>query len=207
VSQDRRPAGRTGTRAARALVAVLLSFGLLGLAACGFDAQTSQPYTPADGTNLDVGADNQLKVRNLVVISRGKGEGIVSASILSGTGDRLTSVRVVPSPLDGSPGPAVAAKIAKPVELPAGVLVVLTNGPLLTVEAPQLDAGLAASVALTFEQAGEVVMNCPVVDGTLSPWDKVSPSPSPTPQPSRADSPSPTPGRSARPSPSPSPTS
>ena len=107
MSQDRRPAGRARGRGARALAAAALSLTLLGSAAgCGFDAQTLQPYTPADGTNLDVGADNQLKIRNLVVVSRTEGQGIISASVLSGADDTLTGVAVVPSPLSGSPGPA-----------------------------------------------------------------------------------------------------
>ena len=39
-----------------AATALLLTMGLLlGTAACGNNAQTLQPYTPAEGINLDVG--------------------------------------------------------------------------------------------------------------------------------------------------------
>ncbi|SDR79539.1 hypothetical protein SAMN04488543_0496 [Friedmanniella luteola] len=196
-------------------MATVLSLGLLGSAAgCGFDAQTSQPYTPADGTNLDVGADNQLKIRNLVVVSRTEGEAFISASILSGGGDTLTAVAVVPSPLSGSPAPAVTAEVPAPVELPAGRLVVLTNGPLITVSAPALVAGGAASVTMEFEGSGPVALNCPIVDGTLPEWRSIGTSASPSPStgisitPSaepQTPIPSPEASGSASPGPSPSP--
>ena len=179
--QDRRPAGRAKGRAARALASLLLSFGLVGLVAgCGFDAQTLQPYTPADGANVDVGSDNELKVRNLVVISRTEGQGIVSASVVSGTGDRLTAVTVTPAPLDSSPATPATATVSQPIEIARGTNVVLTNGPLITVQSPGVKAGLAATVRMTFAQAGEVTLDCPIVDGTLEPWSTISPSPAPS---------------------------
>lgn len=185
--QDRRPAGRASGRAARTLAALLLALGLV--AGCGFDAQTLQPYTPADGANLDVGSDNELKIRNLVVVSRTDGQGIVSASLVSGTGDRLTAVTVTPAPLESSPAPPATASLSAPVEVPRGVNVVLTNGPLITVQAPGIKAGLAAAVTMTFAQAGEVTLNCPIVDGTLEPWNTISPSPSPSLSPTPGSTP------------------
>jgi hypothetical protein len=194
VFHNRRPVGRARGRGARTLAAAVLSFGLLGSAAgCGFDAQTSQPYTPADGTNLDVGANNELKIRNLVVVSRTEGQGIISASIVSGAGDKLTEVAVTPSPLSGSPAPSVTADVPAPVDLPGGRLIVLTNGPLITVSSPALVAGGAASVTMVFEGAGEVALNCPVVDGTLPEWSSVGGSASPTPSTELSITPSPEP--------------
>ena len=190
MSQDRRPAGRARGRTARALAAFLLAFGLVGLVAgCGFDAQTLKPYTPADGTNLDVGSDNELKIRNLVVISRVEGQGIVSASVVSGTGDRLTGVTVTPSPLAASPGQPATASLTQPVEIPQGVNVVLTNGSLVTVQSPGIKAGEAAKVTMTFAQAGEVSLDCPVVDGTLEPWNTISAAPSPSVSPTPGSTP------------------
>lgn len=193
MSQDSRPAGRAQGRPVRALAAVLLSFGLAGLGAgCGFDAQTSQPYTPAEGTNLDVGQDNQLKIRNLVLVSRTEGQGFLSASIVSGPGDQMTGVSVLPEPLSSSAAPApTAATLAAPVDLPGGVLVVLTDQPLITVDSVGLVAGGAAQVTMQFAQSGAVVMNCPVVDGTVSPWTTISPTPVSSPSLSPSPSPSP----------------
>jgi hypothetical protein len=194
VSQDRRPAGRASGRAARALAALLLSFGLVGLAAgCGFDAQLLKPYNPADGTNKDIGEDGTLKVRNLVVVSRAKGEGILSVTLVANTAERLTGATVAPHTLQGTTGPAVPVTVASPIELAPGSLVVLTNQqPLLTVSAPDLEAGSAATVVMQFEKAGAVTLDCPVVDGTQAPWSTISPSPAAS-------------GASGSPSPSPSP--
>jgi hypothetical protein len=182
VSQDRRPSGRTRGRAARAAAALLLSVGLLSTgAACGFDAQLLKPYTPGDGTNIDVGEDGALKIRNLVLISRAKGEGIVSATLISTNADRLRGVTVAPQKLDGTVGAAVPATLAAPVDL-AGTLVVLTDKqPLITVSAPDLEAGISATVVMQFEKSGDVTLNAPVVDGTVAPWSTISPSPSASP--------------------------
>ena len=48
-----RPAAR-GPRSRRSPAVLLLAL-LLVVSACGMDAQTSQPYTPAEGVNVDVG--------------------------------------------------------------------------------------------------------------------------------------------------------
>ena len=48
-------------------------------AACGFDVQTNQPYTPAEGVNYDVG-NPPVQVRNLMILSREDGVGFLSAT-------------------------------------------------------------------------------------------------------------------------------
>jgi hypothetical protein len=126
----------------------------------------------------------------------------------------MTAVAVVPSPLSGSPAPAVTAEVPAPVELPAGRLVVLTNGPLITVSSPALVAGGAASVTMEFAGTGPVALNCPIVDGNLPEWRSVGTSASPSPStgisitPSaepQTPIPSPEASGSASPGPSPSP--
>jgi hypothetical protein len=177
----------------RALAALLLSFGLVVLAAgCGFNAQLLKPYNPADGANKDIGEDGTLKVRNLVVVSRAKGEGILSTTLVANAAERLTGATVAPHTLEGTTGPAVPVTLAAPIELSPGALVVLTQRqPLLTVSAPDLEPGGSATVVMQFEKAGAVTLDCPVVDGTQPPWATISPSPaasgasgSPTPSPS-----------------------
>lgn len=178
MSEDRRPA----KRAARALVAWLLSCSLVGLvAACGFNAQTNQPYTPSDGTNADIGPDGELKIRNLVIISRVEGQGIVSASLIGNAEDQLTGVTVAPVKADGTDAEAVAAMLPAPLQLGNGSLTILTDGPLITVQAPELTAGLDALVTMQFANAGSVPMRAPVVDGTLEPWSTITPAASPSP--------------------------
>jgi len=192
VSENRRPAGRAGSRAARALAALLLSVGLVGLAAgCGFDAQLLKPYTPSDGTNIDVGEDGVLKIRNVLVISRTKGEGILSTTIVSNQGEQLTGVTIAPQTLEGTAGAPVAATLPAPIALDPGVLKVLTNTqPLITVTAPELLAGSSATITMQFSKSGQVVINAPVVDGTVEPYSTISPAPAPAPA---TASPSPTP--------------
>lgn len=178
MSDDRRPAGRAARRGARALVAWLLSCSLVGLvAACGFNAATNQPYTPSDGTNADIGTDGTLKVRNLVIISRADGQGIVSASVIANAEDQLTGVTVAPFLADGTDGPPAAAGLAAPLQLGGGSLTILTQGPLITVQAPELTAGLDALVIMQFANAGSVPLRAPVVDGTLEPWSTITPVP------------------------------
>ena len=91
---------------------------------------------------------------------------------------------------------------------------VLTNQPLITVSSPQLVAGGAASVTLQFEGAGEIALNCPVVDGNLPEWSSVGGSASPSPSTELSITPSAEPqtpipapqeSGSASPGPSPSP--
>jgi len=189
VSEDWRPAGRVVRRGRRALGALLLSCSLVGLVACGFNAQTNQPYTPADGTNADIGESGILKVRNLVVVSREEGQGIVSASIVANEEDTLDSVTVAPFKADGTDAPAATASLPTPMRLTPGSLTILTNGPLLTVEASDLTAGLDALVTMQFEKAGAVNLRAPVVDGTLEPWSSISA----TPSAGASESPSPSP--------------
>lgn len=228
MSHIRLAAGRASGRAARALAALLLSLGLVGLVAgCGFDAQLLKPYNPADGTNIDVGEDGTLKVRNLQVVATADGQGYLSATIVSNAPERLTGATVAPQTLEGTPAPAVPARLPAPIELDPGQLLVLTDEPLIRVDAPQLQAGATATVVLQFAEAGPVTLICPVVDGTVPPWSDITASGSPSGNPSPGENASPsseaaspsgeasgsaTPGtgaggESASPSPSPSETS
>jgi hypothetical protein len=179
-------AGRAGRRLRQIAAGLLLSIGLTALVAgCGFNAATNMPYTPSDGTNLDIGEGGALKIRNLVIISRTKGEGIISATLIGNTDDQLTSVSIIPDKTDGAPGAAATTAPTPPLQLGGGNLIVLTNQAPLTVRSPDLTAGLAASVTMTFAKAGPVTLNCPVVDGSIPPWSQITPgtSLSPTPQP------------------------
>jgi hypothetical protein len=179
-------AGRAGRRLRQIAAGLLLAIGLTALVAgCGFNAATNMPYTPSDGTNIDIGEGGALKIRNLVIISRTKGEGVISATLIGNTDDQLTTVAVTPSKADGSAGAAVTTSPAPPLQLGGGNLIVLTNVAPLTLRSPDLIAGLAASVTMTFAKAGPVTLNCPVVDGSVPPWSQITPgtSASPTPEP------------------------
>ena len=173
-------------RGLRSAAAALVALGLLLItAACGTDAQTLQPYTPAEGINVDVGdpADfsQVVHVRNLLIISRTEGQGIVSATIVTDDRDELTALSGVPIKVDGTEGAPFTATLSQTVSLGNGAQIVLTDRPLITVTSPDLVAGRSSSVTMQFEKAGEVTVLVPIVDGNEPQYATISPSPAPTP--------------------------
>ena len=163
----------------RGRLAVLV-LGLLLLSACGFGVQTTRPYTPAEGVNFDVGDENVpdsvVHVRNLLIISRAPGSGIVSASMSAVGSDTLVGISVQPFRNDGAQGAPAPAQLPGGVPLAPDVLQVLTNqSPLLTVSSPDLQAGLDADVTLRFAKAGSYTTRVPVVDGNQAPYTSISP--------------------------------
>ncbi len=169
----------------RSGLAVLVSLGVLLVAtACGFNVQTTQPYTPAEGINADVGnpTDNKnlVHVRNLLIVSKAAGQGIVSASLITYGRDQLTGISGVPIKADGSEGAPFTATLSAPVPLTAGLPVVLTDGTPITVKSADIAAGLSATVNLTFATAGEVTLKVPIMDGNQPQYASISPAPTPS---------------------------
>ena len=189
-----RPARTPRTRAVLAAAALAV---VLPATACGFDAQTLKPYTPAEGVNFDVGDVNDpnvvVHVRNLLVISRSPGEGIVSATMVTQGRDTLTAVTGAPYLLDGSKGQSYTAELPGPVLLSANRQVVLTNEqPFLTISgATGLQAGLDTEITVQFGKAGSYTTRTTVVDGNLPPYTGITPSASPSASPSVTAAPSP----------------
>jgi hypothetical protein len=183
--------GRTGRKSgstrgvrARGLLALLSVLGLLlGLGACGTDAQTLKPYTPAEGVNVDVGnpADiqNVVHVRNLLIISKAPGSGILSASIVTDGRDQLTEVTGFAIKSDGSQGAPLTVNLTNTVSIANRAQIVLTDSPI-SVQSADLAPGLTASITLTFANAGEVTVIAPVVDGNEGQYQSISPAPTPS---------------------------
>lgn len=166
-------------------VSLLLVIGLLLVSgACGQNVQTNVPYTPGEGVNVDVGdpsiPDKVVHVRNLLIISWEPGEGVVSASIVTGDRDALTGVSGIPIKVDGTEGVPFTATLPSTVSLANGVLVVLTDEAPITVKSPDLMAGVDAIVTLVFQNAGEVTLRVPVVDGNEPQYATIKPTPIPT---------------------------
>ncbi len=182
-SRASRAEQRGTARRSRALACAALTLGMLGaVSGCGMNVQTNEPYTPSEGVNFDVGdqADPStvVHVRNLMILSRTPGEGIVSASMVTGGSDALTSLTGTATKPDGSTGAAFTAGLATPVPLNPNQLVVLTARPLLTVQSADLAAGLSASVTLEFQKAGQITVRTTVVDATQPAYATISPAPS-----------------------------
>jgi hypothetical protein len=118
-----------------------------------------------------------VHVRNLLIISHAPGEGIVSASIVTDDRDALTAVSGTPIKVDGTEGAPFTATIPNTVSLANGLQVVLTDQAPVTVKSPDLMAGLDANVTLTFQNAGEVTLRVPVVDGNEPQYATLKPTP------------------------------
>jgi hypothetical protein len=165
---------------------VLVALGLLLVtAACGKDAQTLRPYTPAEGINIDVGDPAMVRqvvsVRNLLIISRTEGQGVVSATIVTDDRDELTALTGAPIKADGTEGAPFTATLSQTVSFGNGAQIVLTDRPLITVTSPDLVAGRSASVTMQFKNAGEATVLVPIVDGNEPQYATISPSPAATP--------------------------
>jgi len=173
--------GRGWSLACRRSAALLLTFGLVvSGAACGMEVQTTNPYTPADGINADVGEQGQVKVRNLMILSRADGQGFLSASLVADQRDALTAVSAVPVKADGSDGTPLAVSIPDPVALGNNTLVVLTDRAPITLTGPDLKAGLEVKVVLQFATAGQLSLTIPVLNGNQRIYQTVSPTPAPS---------------------------
>ncbi|GAA3717616.1 hypothetical protein GCM10022204_41920 [Microlunatus aurantiacus] len=168
-------------RANRTLVATLLSALLLLVSACGMDAQTTQPYTPAEGVNADAGpAGKAVQVRNLMILSREDGTGYLSASIVAQDRDAMTAVSGHPFALDGTAGTPFTVTLPDPVGLSEDALVVLTDRSLIELKSPELVVGTDAELTLTFSTAGELTIRVPIVDADQPDYASITPSPTPS---------------------------
>ncbi len=177
-------AHRTLTVAASLVVAL----GLLLVAGCGMNMQTTKPYTPSEGTNLDVGDpakyDQVVHVRNLMVIAKAPGLGVLSASMVTSSRDSLTQVSGAPIKQGGATGAPFTVTLPNAVSIANNAAVVLTsNGPLIVLNSPDLVVGQSATVTLQFQNAGQATVNVPVVDGNQPQYASISPAPA-TPAPS-----------------------
>ncbi|NLT31103.1 MAG: hypothetical protein GXX86_11730 [Propionibacterium sp.] len=168
-------------RAARAFVTAALAAAVLaGASACGFDAQTLQPYTQSHGVNVDSRTDPDtdlplVKVRNLLVVSQEDGQGFLAGAMFSETGDTLTDISITAKNIDGSAGEPVEVALPGPIEIPAGDVAQLFGDETITVTGEQLRMGFSAEVTMTFEEAGDVTVTTPVVDGNLPDFETMQP--------------------------------
>lgn len=175
------------TRVHHSLAATLIGLALLALmSACGMSPQTTQPYTPAEGVNTNIGPTGEwVQVRNLMVLSRGNGEGFLSASLVADQSDTLTGVAGHPIKTTGDAGAEFTATLAKPLELTPGKLVVLTDeAELLTVKSADLLVGGEAELTLSFANVGDQTLRVPVVDAKQPDYATISPRPAASPTPS-----------------------
>ena len=166
------------------LVALLAVLGLVLVGACGNNAQTLRPYTPAEGVNVDAGdpsdARNVVHVRNLLIISKAPGSGVLSASLVTDGRDQLTGATGYATKSDGSEGAPLTVTLSNSVSIANGAQVVLTDQAPIGVRSADLAPGLTANMTLTFANAGEITVVVPVVDGNEPQYASISPAPTPS---------------------------
>ncbi|MEV8378659.1 hypothetical protein AB0P21_38320 [Kribbella sp. NPDC056861] len=172
-------------RTALAGAAVALSVVVAGCGA-GFDAQTTKPYQPAEGTNAESGA---IVVRNLLVLADAEGKGKLQGTFVNNEqgDDSLVCIAAT----DAKP-PADAAAAASPcpfqtyatapfrfvnfkaLDLKAGTAQNLPAPTGLPVTVEGGKPGQMLKVTLTFAKAGPISTSIPVLT-----TDHYSPSPAP----------------------------
>jgi hypothetical protein len=168
---------RSVRRTALAGAAATLS---IALTACGasFNAQTQQPYQPADGANGDSGS---IGVRNVLVLASDDGKGELHAVIVNngGTDDTLVGIeQAPPGTQDGNAGGDQPAEVTfgnvKTLDLKAGTSTLLppqpaaeeaesgeVSGEPITVTGGK--PGQMINVVITFGKAAPITTYVPVL--------------------------------------------
>jgi hypothetical protein len=157
---------------------------VLVVGACGTDAQTLKPYTPAEGVNFDVGdsydPERVVHVRNLLIISKEPGSGILSASLVTDGRDQLTGITGFAIKSDGSQGAPLRVTLTNTISIANRAQIVLTDQAPISVTSADLAPGLTASMTLTFANVGEHTVIVPVVDGNEPEYASISPAATPS---------------------------
>lgn len=162
------------TALAGAAVALSVTVGACG---AGFDAQTTKPYQPAEGTNAQSGG---IAVRNMLVLASADGKGELHGTFVNNgqSDDKLISIASAPGPaVTGTTTEQPASvtfgglketdlKVGQAFTIPpaAGQPVTVTGG----------KPGQMLKVTITFGKAGPLTTSIPVLT-----TDHYSPSPAP----------------------------
>ncbi len=150
------PRLRLPTAAAAAALLVLTG------CASGQSAQTSQPYNPSDGRNVnipeDAGFDDPyMAVRNALVVSDGGAASITVTLVNNGDEtDVLTEARI---------GEQTAAFVGGPVEIAAGQKVAIGGGSerIALVQEGGVEPGDWTELTLIFTNAGSTTLDVLVI--------------------------------------------
>ena len=139
-----------------ALVLGTVALSSPALVACGFDAATDRPYTPAAGVYDQTTA---LDISSAVIVSTTAGSGTFVATIANeeqGEDAELTS-------LDPASGATIESAEFEAVPVPAGTHVDLADEGGLAVTG-DFEAGDVVEITLGFASGERVTMTVPVVE-------------------------------------------
>lgn len=149
----------------RHLAAASAALLLPALSACsaGTHAQTNLPYQPAEGVN---NRDGDVYALNTLIVTDGQGAGTLVASLVNNT-DTADTVRGV-SVLDSASAQMQVDMLGGGVDIPPHGAVQLATAGSVRVSSDTLQAGRIVALTLTFDNAGDVDLEVPVVNvGTI----------------------------------------
>ena len=139
------------------LTQVALVLAVPALAACStnFGAPTDQDYLPARGVNDRSG---DVDVLNVVVVSDTDGTGTVVAGLVNNKSDEdtLTGVTVAGAEAD-------IANARENAAIPGGGISNLATTGAVTASSPDIEGGRFVEVVFTFQHAGAITVEAPVV--------------------------------------------
>ncbi len=146
-------------RSAAATLLAATALGLAGCSATGVDAQTNQQYQPGVGANLRTG---QVQLYNTLAVDNGDGTATLSA-VIANTSDQtqkldsVTATTADGTTVESQNAPAIIGP-GDSFDTGPAATVVLTGG--------AVGAGDYVSLTFTFDQAGDVNIDAPVVTRT-----------------------------------------
>lgn len=125
----------------------------------GFDAQTLQQYQPGVGANVNTG---QVQLYNALAVDNGDDTATLSAVVLNATDETQKLASATATTSDGA---RVEVETAPAIVGPRDTF---NTGPAATVvfSGGAVDAGRYVTLTLTFDDAGEVAVEAPVVERT-----------------------------------------
>jgi len=150
-------------RMTRLLCAGALVLAAPVLASCSKEKATDKIYTPANAAN---NRDGRIDVLNAVIVSTTAGTGTFVASLVNNDTNAPGADQDAADQLVGLAG-EVTAKVAKPVNVPAGGIAVMAapSGEGIKVTG-EFEAGQFVEVTLTFKNADAVTLEVPVVENS-----------------------------------------
>lgn len=148
-------------RLAAATLALTVAFGLAGCGTGG-SAQTSQQYQPGVGSNLREG---DVQLFNALLVQNTDGSLSFSAGLVNTTDVEQALTGATISPLGGDR--ATQAEPSTDVTIaPRQLFTIGSAGELAGIEVPGLTEGRYAAITMTFDGAGDVSIEVPVVART-----------------------------------------
>ncbi|MGJ9411548.1 hypothetical protein ACHAAC_02465 [Aeromicrobium sp. CF4.19] len=158
----------TTDRPRRLAAATLALAAAVGLSACGtgFDAATNQQYQPGIGANQREG---DVTVYNALLVQNSDGTLSFSGGIVNDVDEpqTLEGASFVPSTSEDDAAELTEVTPSSEVTVAAGgVFTIGSAGELAGLEVPGTSEGRYVTITLTFDGAGDVTVDAPVVERT-----------------------------------------